>query len=611
MSFPKSYNLKTNTYSSGQAVIASVIFLVLLSVVIIAGFATPLTRQLKAARAATDSRQSYYAAESGVEDVAYRIKNNLTYSTDYNFTLNGAVADINVATAGNTRTVNASGDQNNHWRLIEGKLIMSNVNPQFFYGAQVGEGGVEMGNGSQIKGVGGTVGHLYSNGPVVGFGSGLESTVTGDVIVATGVTLAGQSTACVADQIAGKTDPQIDFTQSFKAEDSKPLAKISLYLKQVGSPTTNRTVYITADNNGSPSTTSLGSGTLFASQVTGSYGWIDVTMDNPPTLVQNNTYWIILDTSQSNSKYWVWCRDQNNGYGNGVAKYKQDWNTAGSWTGITGDLAFKTYLGTGFSTLDKMMVYGSVKANAIINSKICGNAYYQNIDAGSTSFLNNPTNPCPTPWTNGTGTGDQADPPVAPLPISQANIDQWKTDAAAGGTCLQPQCDISGNLNVDADLSVGPKKILGNLNFTANGKTLTITGTTYVVGNVDISNNAKIICDSGYGSNSCVIVTDGQIIVGNSAQFQGSGQTGSYILLLTTKIGDATIELNNNALGAIMYAANGEVELENNVNATEVVGYKLELENGATITYEQGLLNSVFSSGPGISFVIDGWREVQ
>src|SRR3989344_1065677 len=189
---------KAQNRQEGQAVIAAVIFLVLLSVVIIAGFATPLTRELKSVRAALNSRQSYFAAESGVEDATYRVKNGLTYSPSYNLSLNGASAVVTTAASGNTRTINASGDQNNHFRIVEAKLIISNVNPQFFYGAQAGEGGMTMGQNSRIEGAGGTAGNLYSNGPVVGENG---ARVTGDVIVATGVALADQSTTCNTDQI--------------------------------------------------------------------------------------------------------------------------------------------------------------------------------------------------------------------------------------------------------------------------------------------------------------------------------------------------------------------------------------------------------------------------
>ena len=607
---------KAQNRQEGQAVIASVIFLVLLSVVIIAGFATPLTRELKSVRAALNSRQAYFVAESGVEDATYRIKNDLAYSANYSLNLNGGGANINVSSSGNTRTINASGDQNNHFRIVEAKLIISNVNPQFFYGAQAGEGGVTMGQNSRIEGAGGTAGNLYSNGPVVGENG---ARVTGDVIVATGVALADQSTTCNTDQIAGKTNPEIDFAQSFKATDSKPLAKVSLYLKKVGTPN-NRTIKITADNSGSPAAATLASGNLVASLVTTNYGWIDVVFNSPPNLTANATYWLVLDADRDNDEYWVWCRDTNNGYGNGVGKFSKDWDDD-PWTGIIGDLNFKTYLGTGFSSIDNLEIVGEARANTITNSKICGNAYYQSIDSSSLNFLNTPTNPtCANPLTPGTGSGGQSDPPVAPLPLSQANIDQWKTDAASGGV-------ITGDYNISSDVSLGPKKITGNLSFTDNNRTLTLEGVLWVVGNVDVSNLASIKCSSAYGNDSCVIVVDGWIHISNNGIFNGSGQTGSYVMFLSTLAcdgGSATapggqacghyngaIDLHNNATGAIFYASNGLINLHNGVNVSEVVGYKINIDNTAVVTYEQGLLNASFSSGPGISFVIDGWKETQ
>ncbi len=613
------------SYQNGQAVIASVIFLVLLSVVIIAGFATPLTRQLKAVRATLNSRQSYFAAESGVEDAVYRIKNNLAYPSSYNLTVGTAAAAVAVNTSGNTRTITVGGNQSNHFRKVKTKLISTNINPQFFYGAQAGEGGVKMEENSRIEGVGGVAGNLYSNGPVVGANG---ARVTGDVIVATGIALADQSTTCNTDQIAGQTNPQIDFAQSFKATDSKPLAKVSLYLKKVGNPD-DRTIKITADNNGSPASNALASGNLTASLVTTNYGWIDVVFASPPNLTTNTTYWLILDADRDNNKYWVWCRDTNNGYGNGIGKYKQSWSTGGAWTTITGDLTFKTYLGTGFSSIDNLEINGSARANNITNSKICGDAYYQTIDSSSLNFLNNPSSQtCSTPLTNGTSYPGSADPPVAPLPLSQANIDQWKTDAASGGT-ISGNCGDNGvagcAINDEGTLSLGPKKINGNLVLTKK-QTLIVTGTLYFTGYLDMdsSSGATIKCDPSFGANSCVVVFDSWLHIKNNSIFQGSGTAGSYILMLTTLAGcnggdqtapcthhNGAIDLHNNATGAIFYAANGLINLHNGVNVSEVMGYKINIDNTAVVTYEQGLLNASFSSGPGISFVIDSWKETE
>jgi hypothetical protein len=53
------------------------------------------------------------------------------------------------------------------------------------------------------------------------------------------------------------------------------------------------------------------------------------------------------------------------------------------------------------------------------------------------------------------------------------------------------------------------------------------------------------------------------------------------------------------------------IRLNNGANVTEVVANKLSLENNAIVTYEQGLINSNFSSGPSGGWSIDKWKEGQ
>ena len=201
------------------------------------------------------------------------------------------------------------------------------------------------------------------------------------------------------------------------------------------------------------------------------------------------------------------------------------------------------------------------------------------------------------------------------MPISQANIDQWKIDAQAGG-------QIAGDYTVTDDVSLGPKEITGNLVMTSNNKTLTITGTLYVRGNIDVANGSAIRCDSGYGENSCLVVADGWIHAANNGQFSGSGTPGSFVMLLTTLactgspgVGcghhDGAIDAHNNATGVIFYASNGMVNLHNGVSLTEVTAYKLRMDNNAIITYDSGLANAKFSSGPTGGFSVTDWREVE
>ncbi len=411
-----------------------------------------------------------------------------------------------------------------------------------------------------------------------------------------------------------------DIGQSFQPTQSEPLAKVALYIRKVGSPST-ATVRINSDLAGSPNTSSLVSVSLDSNSVGTSYGWVEVSFPSPINVGVGTTYWLVFDGNQDTTNYYELGYDSSSGYPDGSAKYSEDWNSK-PWFSISGDMNFTILLGTGASSIDGVIVYGTVRANTITNSSICGDAYYQavaTIDLSSKTFLDSPSNPTcgGNALTPGTGFPGQPDPAVSQMPISDSNINQWKADAQAGGTTI-------GDFSVASDTSLGPREITGNLLMAINNLTLTVTGTVYVRGNIDISgNNSTIRCGPSYGVTSCVVVTDGWIHTVNNNTFGGSGEAGSYIMFLTTLVGcngaggmgcthhDGAIDLHNNALGAIFYAANSQIYLHNGVNASELVAYKLVLDNNAIITYENGLASAHFQGGPGASWSQSDWKEVE
>src|SRR3989338_4544780 len=417
---------------------------------------------------------------------------------------------------------------------------------------------------------------------------------------------------------------RLDVAQSFQLATSSASAvrRVSLYIKKVGLPS-DITVRIMRDDGGAPGDDGgdvLASGTLSAAAVTANYGWVDVRFTTNPTPNPGTTYWIMTDTSLDNNNYWVLGLDRVGGYAQGSAKFSDDWDDE-NWSDIASDLDFRVWVGGGDMSLDGVIVNGDAHAHFIINSSVCGDAYYQYIDANSLNFLNAPTNPtCPTPLTNGTAYPDSTDPASLGMPISQGNLDQWKTDAQAGGT-------IAGNYTVSSNVSLGPKEITGDLVMTSNNKTLTVTGTIYVQGNIDISNGSTIQCDAGYGANSCVVMADGWVHASNNGTFSGSGMAGSYLMILTTLACDGTgatspggkacghhdgaVDVHNQATGVIFYASNGMINLHNGVEITEATAYKLRLDNTATITYDTGLSNVNFSSGPSAGWRISEWKEIQ
>ncbi|OGI95565.1 hypothetical protein A2917_03370 [Candidatus Nomurabacteria bacterium RIFCSPLOWO2_01_FULL_42_17] len=233
---------------------------------------------------------------------------------------------------------------------------------------------------------------------------------------------------------------------------------------------------------------------------------------------------------------------------------------------------------------------GDARAHTVTGSTIAGNLYCQ------TGTGNNKS--CNT---------SELDPDPVDMPITEAMFDEWKADAELGGT-------IVGNLTISSPTTLGPKKITGNL---AINSDLTITGTIYVVGNITTNNGAEVSLSSSYESTGGIIVTDGQVTLSNNVMFFGSGSEGSYVLLTTTSAcpsgcsGVNAMEILNNVGAILVNAQNGTVHLNNNVELSEVVGYKIIVDNSAEVTYLSGLANTLFTSGPSGGWDITSWGEAQ
>jgi len=507
--------LRGKNTKGGQAIITATVLFLFISTTIILGVSAPVYNEVKSIRDLRDSKQSFFVSESGQEDVVYRLKNGLQVSNSETITLNNIVVTTDISDVLGGKEITSSADNNSLIRKLQVNLVDS-TGVSFNYGAQAGEGGIEMDQGSQIKGAGGTVGNVYSNGPITG---ATGATITGDAIV--GISVATDFTAssvvCNADQIVGKFNPEIDFAQSFIPSLSQVIGKVSLYIKKVGDPK-DRDVRIVADNNGVPDDQELAKGKLKKNLVGTEYSWIDVTFDNPPSVTQGPKYWIILDAKKDSNKYWVWCEDSNEGYADGSSMYSEDWDDD-PWNPSSGDLAFQIFVGSGENIIDDVNVNGIAKANTIKDSVIGGDAYYQtitNTTVGGTSYPGSP------------------DSPLAAMPISDGNITDWKNEAGCGSQPATGACLHTGDYTVDNDVSIGPLTITGDLLMKTNNKTLTVTGTIYVEGDIDIDNGSKIVCDSSYSSKGCLIVADGWIHIKNNSSFQGSGSPGSYLMLLTT-----------------------------------------------------------------------------
>lgn len=576
----------------GQAALTAVIFFLAAATAIGIGFTTFAFEETATARRQLRAKQSYFLAEAGVEDVVYRLQASKQVGASETLTVNGEIVTTVTTDVGGNKEIVATGDFTSNIRKVKILLEPGTVGINFYYGVQVGEGGLDMDNNAVVNG------NVYSNGSITGDNG---ATILGDVIVAGGLPANPTEawTAHDADQFFATASANRDIAQSFTATVSGPLNKISVYLGKVGNPTSNITARITTDNGGKPSTSDIADETISFTTVGITPSWIDVSFTGPPSLVSGTKYWIVLDYgSNSATNYWNWRKDSSDAYAGNTGRYAGNWSSGGTtWVDVGGDLAFKTWIGGTTNRIEDVIIgnstSGSGHANLFVNTTIHGSA-------------------CPNAYC----TVDNQ--PQEVLPISDGVIQDWRDDATAGGV-------IAGNYSVTTDVNLGPTKITGDLLMTTNNKILTVNGTIYVQGNVTIDNGSTVRCAASFGSNSCVVVADGWIHIKNNGIFSGSGQSGSYIMLLSASTCDGTssappcdiahhngaIDLHNNATGAIFYAAHGLINLHNGVNVTEVTGYKLHLDQTANVTYDAGLANAIFSSGPSGGWDVTTWREVE
>ncbi len=166
--------LINKTKQSGQTVIMVVFLSIAISLVVIGGLALPTAKAFQDARRLENSKQSYFTAESGVEDVAYRLKNLLSVDDEEVIELDGTFATTTIETGSDSKTVLATGDSANAIRKIGASFTVGS-GASFNFGVQADQGGFNMANTSVI------VGNLYSNGSVVGANT---SRIEGDVVSA-------------------------------------------------------------------------------------------------------------------------------------------------------------------------------------------------------------------------------------------------------------------------------------------------------------------------------------------------------------------------------------------------------------------------------------------
>lgn len=586
-----SFKFRSRRGANGYAALTLTLLTVMVSLSTIAALTFLAFKEVAGTRIFVKSIEARYAAEAGIEDGVYRIMAGKQIQDTESLVVGSSTVNLVLTNIGAQRSVRSEGIRDTARQNLEVLAVPSDDFVSFFYGIQIGEGGVEMNNNSAVNG------NIYTNGNVIGSGG---ARVTGDVVVAGGLAaVPGESwTSANSDQFFATASSNRDIAQSFTTGAGGILNRVSVNIAKAGTPG-NLTLRILTDNAGSPSQTSIANENIFANQAGASPSWIEVPFLNPPMLSPNTKYWIVLDYgSNSATNYWNWRKDGADGYADNTGKITGNWDvTNADWTAVSGDLSFKVWIGGVNKKIKDLTIGDAAQGNGRAN-------LFENVTVRQTE--------CPNAYCI------VDNPAPQPLPIPDSVIQEWKDDAvdpeAGGGVCVPPQCNAAGDFIVDNNqtASLGPQKITGKL-ILNNGATLNVGGTIWVAGNIELSNNCRANLSPSYGSRSGVILTDSKIVISNNCEFRGSGDPASFMMVLSDKNApsEEVITVDNNSLGVVYYAGKGRIKFSNNAQAKEATAYGITLDNGATITYDSGLSNMFFSSGPGGGYEIKYWKEVE
>ena len=597
----KNYSYSRGRYSGGQALIIAVVFFLFISTAVVTAVSRPLLKDLKIAHETVNAKKTFFTAEALTEDLTYRFKEGLSADSAESLTLDGNTASAAITTTLSGKTIVTTGDVSGAIRKIQTDLIAGD-GASFNYGIQTGNGGFELIGGSSING------NVYSNGNIIGDGGAV---IYGSAIAANpssvSIEQANENPVPSTDSISfGNANSTQDLGQSFQVSTPGPLTSIEFYIKKSSiSSQSDPIVKIVNDSGGSPGSTVYAQGTLSTSLMTTNYGWVSVTLNAPIQLPTATTYWIVIDKgSSSATNYLLIAANPNTSYGGSPLQAKTG-RVGSTWSAPDKDSYFRIKFGGGTSSIngdgyDYLRVGTGPSdiawANTVNSTNPSGPIYCQS------GAMNNGKS-CDT---------SRTDPPPLGMPISEALIDSWKDEAINGGT-------ITGNYSVGwAGATIGPTRITGNLTVNGGG-TLILNGTVYVEGNITFSGGGKLRLAATYGTNSGVLVTDGLISISGGGQFSGSGQAGSFPLAITTSncpmgpscSGNNALYMSGGAGAVVLVAQNGTILMDGGTSAKALTGYKVRITNGGSVTYESGVSDLNFSSGPSGAFDITTWKEIE
>jgi hypothetical protein len=205
-------------------------------------------------------------------------------------------------------------------------------------------------------------------------------------------------------------------------------------------------------------------------------------------------------------------------------------------------------------------------------------------------------------------------PPTLGIPGSDsATLDDWKSTSAVGGI-------YHGDYNIAtyANVSLGPKVIDGNLNIGANS-TLTLTGNVYVKGGISIGSHSNIILDPSYGYRSGVLIADGYIVGHSQGILTGSGQAGSYLVIVSLCSNSSCWGADNNSIfyssdggSVVIIAPLGRVEMGGSASVSGIAAQAVEFGNNVSVVNNDYFATGLIFTGAPTSTRLNilSWKEL-
>lgn len=283
--------------------------------------------------------------------------------------------------------------------------------------------------------------------------------------------------------------------------------------------------------------------------------------------------------------------------------------------------------------IDTIYATGTARARIVRDSTVEGDAYAYTLDGGEVDGDAYYFEKVGGAVVHGNEFGHEPEEDPTDLPIVDEDIDLLEADIVDNGTIVastSAEC-AGGEYFINADTTLGWQKIECDLRIKKQGSAtvLTLDGPLWVTGDIAFEGGPNIEIDPSIGNRTVPVIADNpqnratssMISVEQGTTFTGSGSPKSYVLLISQnedaengEVEDVdAIFLGQSAGGSgadyLAYAGHGRVTLANSVTLKEVTGYLVSLGNSSQVVYESGLVNLLFTSGPGGGYTMEGWGE--